>query len=155
MNKCMLMGRLTREPEMRQTPNGVAVARFAIAVQRRFAKEGQQQADFIECVAWRQTAEFLCRYFHKGSMVAIVGSIQSRSWEDQNKQKRYATEVVADEVHFTGEKQQGNTQNTYDGFNQQSNTQNPYGGFNQPAPDFGSFANTDFAPEYNDDDLPF
>lgn len=104
MNKVILMGRLTKDAEFVQAPQGVAVARFAIAVNRRFAKEGQQQADFINCTAWRQTAEFICKYFKKGNMIAVVGSIQTRSWDGQDGKKQYATEVVADEVYFTGEK---------------------------------------------------
>ena len=104
MNKAILMGRLTADPELKQTPNGVLVTRFTLAVNRRFAKEGQQQADFISCVAWRNQAEFLCRYFHKGSMAAIVGSIQTGSYDGEDGKKRYTTEVVADEVYFTGEK---------------------------------------------------
>ena len=97
------MGRLTRDVEMRQTPNGVSLARFSIAVNRRFAgKDAQQQADFINCVAWRQTGEFIARYFQKGSMIAVVGSIQSRSWDGNDGKKQYATEVVVDEAYFTG-----------------------------------------------------
>ncbi len=113
MNKVILMGRLTRDPELLQTPSGVAVAKFAIAVNRRFAKEGQQNADFINCTAWRQQAEFICKYFKKGSMIAIVGSIQSRSWDGTDGKKQYATDIVVDEVYFTGEKKQaiGNMQN--------------------------------------------
>ena len=89
---------------MRQTPNGVSVARFSIAVNRRFKSEGQPDADFINCVAWRQTGEFIARYFQKGSMIAVVGSIQSRSGDGQDGKKQYATEVVVDEAYFTGEK---------------------------------------------------
>ncbi len=106
MNKVILMGRLTRDPEMRQTPSGVSLARFSVAVNRRFAKEGQQQADFINCTAWRQTAEFICRYFKKGSMIAVVGSLQSRSWDGNDGQKHYSTDVLVDEAYFTGEKRQ-------------------------------------------------
>ena len=104
MNKVILMGRLTKDIELRQTPTGINVARFTMAVNRRFAKEGQQQADFINCVAWRQTGEFIARYFRKGSMIAVVGSIQTRSWDGQDGKKQYATEVVVDEAYFTGEK---------------------------------------------------
>ena len=104
MNKVILMGRLTKEPELKQTPNQISVIRFSLAVNRRFVKEGQQEADFINCVAWRQTAEFISRYFHKGSMIAVAGSIQTRSWEGQDGKRQYATEVLADEVFFTGEK---------------------------------------------------
>ena len=104
MNKVILMGRLTRDPEMRQTQSGVNVCSFSIAVNRRFAKEGQQNADFINCTAWRQQAEFICKYFGKGSMISVVGNLQSRSWENQEGKKQYATDVVVDEVYFTGSK---------------------------------------------------
>lgn len=106
MNKVILMGRLTHEPELKQTPGGVSVASFSIAVNRRFAKEGKQDADFINCVAWRQTGEFISRYFHKGSMIAVAGSIQTRSWEGTDGKRQYAAEVVVDEAYFTGEKKQ-------------------------------------------------
>lgn len=106
MNKVILMGRLTRDPEMKQTPTGLSVARLTIAVNRRFAKDGQQTADFIGCVAWRQTAEFICKYFRKGSMIAVVGNIQTRSWDGQDGKKQYATDIVIDEAYFTGEKPQ-------------------------------------------------
>lgn len=134
MNKAILMGRLTRDPELRQTPNGITVARFSIAVNRRFAKEGQQTADFIECVAWRQQAEFLSRYFHKGNMIAVVGSIQSRSWDGPDGKKRYATEVVADEIYFTGEKTNGG-QTQQSGYNNSGfgGGMGNAGGFGQPA----------------------
>lgn len=102
MNKVILMGRLTRDPELRQTTSGINVARFSIAVNRRFAKEGQQEADFINCVAWRQTGEFITRYFHKGSMIAVVGSLQSRSWDGPDGKRQYSTEVSVDEAYFTG-----------------------------------------------------
>lgn len=96
------MGRLTRDPEMRQTASGASFTRFTIAVNRRFAKEGQQQADFISCVAWRQTGDFICRYFRKGSMIAVTGSIQTSSWDGNDGQKHYSTDVSVDEAFFTG-----------------------------------------------------
>ena len=109
MNKTILMGRLTKEVELRQTPTSVSVAQFTIAVDRRFSsKDGQRQADFINCVAWRQTGEFIARYFGKGNMIAVIGSIQSRSWDGQNGKKQYATEVVVDEAYFTGEPKREN-----------------------------------------------
>ena len=114
MNKVILMGRLTRDPEMRQTPNGVAVCSFSIAVNRRFAKEGQQSADFINCTAWRQQADFICKYFRKGSMMAVVGSIQTRNWSDDAGKKHYSTDVVADEVYFTGSRTEQGTSAKYD-----------------------------------------
>ena len=104
MNRVILMGRLTADPELRQTPQGTAVTRFTIAVDRRFRKEGGQQADFITCVAWRQTAEFICRFFQKGRMIAVEGQLQSRSWETQDGKRQYATEVIIDNAFFTGEK---------------------------------------------------
>jgi single-strand DNA-binding protein len=154
MNKVILMGRLTRDPEYSQTPSGVTMARFSIAVNRRFAKEGQQQADFINCTAWRQQAEFICKYFKKGSMIAVIGSIQTRSWDGQDGKKQYATDVVVDEVYFTGSKNESGTAGASGGFN---------GGYSQPAPKpeipepdpFGS--DMDFMSMDNgaDDDLPF
>lgn len=104
MNKVILMGRLTKAPEIKQTSNGVIVASFTLAVNRRFAKDGQQKADFINCTAWRQTGEFIAKYFQKGSMIAIVGSMQTRTWDGQDGKKQYATEVVVDEAYFTGSK---------------------------------------------------
>lgn len=101
MNKVVLMGRLTRDPELRYTAsNQTAVCQFTVAVDRRFKTDGQPQADFIPVVAWRQTAEFVGKYFSKGSRIAVVGSIQTRSWDDQEGKKHYATEVIADEVEF-------------------------------------------------------
>jgi single-strand DNA-binding protein len=104
------MGRLTKDVEMRQTPNGVSLARFSIAVTRRFKNSnGEYDADFINCVAWRQTGEFIARYFQKGSMIAIVGSIQTRSWDGNDGKKQYATEVIVDEAYFTGSKSESST----------------------------------------------
>ena len=110
MNKVILMGRLTKDVEMRQTPNGVSLARFSIAVTRRFKNSnGEYDADFINCVAWRQTGEFIARYFQRGSMIAIVGSIQTRSWDGNDGKKQYATEVIVDEAYFTGSKSESST----------------------------------------------
>ncbi len=109
MNKVILMGRLTKDPELRQSQNGISVARFTIAVNRRFAKDGQQQADFINCVAWRQTGEFIAKYFEKGSMIAVTGSIQTRTWDGNDGKKQYATEVIVDEAYFTGSKSENST----------------------------------------------
>ena len=110
MNKVILMGRLTKDIEMRQTPNGVSLVRFSIAVTRRFKNSnGEYDADFINCVAWRQTGEFIARYFQKGSMIAIVGSIQTRSWDGNDGKKQYATEVIVDEAYFTGSKSESGT----------------------------------------------
>lgn len=107
MNKAILVGNLTKDPEMRTTPNGVSVTSFTVAVQRRYKDaDGNYQADFINCVAWRSTAEFVAKYFTKGSRIGVVGTIQTRTYDDQNGNKRYVTEVVADEVEFAGSKPQ-------------------------------------------------
>jgi len=101
LNKVILMGRLTQSPELKYTPSNVAVCSFKIAVDRRFK---QDEADFISCVAWRQAAEFICKYFTKGKLINVVGRIETRSWEKDG-QKRYATEVLVEEVNFCGDKQ--------------------------------------------------
>jgi single-strand DNA-binding protein len=107
MNKAILVGNLTRDPEHRTTSNGISVTSFTVAVQRRFKDaDGNYQAEFINCVAWRSTAEFVAKYFTKGSRIGVVGTIQTRTYDDQNGNKRYVTEVVADEVEFAGSKAQ-------------------------------------------------
>ncbi|MBQ7354983.1 MAG: single-stranded DNA-binding protein [Clostridia bacterium] len=105
-NKVILGGRLTGDPELKTTQSGISVTSFSVAVNRRYsgAADQQPQADFINVVAWRQQAEFVSRYFRKGSSICVVGSLQNRSWTDQNGQKRYTTEVVADEINFVDAK---------------------------------------------------
>lgn len=105
-NKVVLGGRLTADPELKTTPSGVSVTSFTVAVNRRFGgKEGEQpQADFFNVTAWRQTAEFITKFFRKASSICVVGSLQTRSWTDQQGQKRYATEIVADEAYFVDAK---------------------------------------------------
>ena len=106
LNKVVLCGRLTADPELKTTTSGVSVTSFSIAVNRQFrSKNGEEtQADFINVTAWRNTAEFITRFFRKASSICVVGSIQTRSWTDQNGQKRYATEVIADEAYFVDAK---------------------------------------------------
>ncbi len=105
LNVICLMGRLVRDPELRHTPNGIATCTFTLAVDRSFARQGEERkADFIDVVAWRQTAEFVCKYFRKGSLMAINGSLQTRSYQDKNGNKRTAWEVVADNINFAGGK---------------------------------------------------
>ena len=107
LNKVILMGRLTADPEHKQTTSGVSVTSFSLAVERSFSgKDKERETDFITIVAWRQTADFICKYFAKGRMVALEGSIQTRRYEDRNGNKRTAVEVVADHVYFTGEKKE-------------------------------------------------
>ena len=104
------MGRLTKDPDIRYTQtNNIMVASFSLAVNRRFAKEGEQQADFINIVAWNKTAEFCSKYFKKGQQVAVVGRIQTRNYEDDKGVKHYITEVVAEEVYFADSKKEGAT----------------------------------------------
>ena len=102
MNNVILMGRLTADPELRQTPQGTPVATFTVAVDRQYAQDGS--ADFIRCIAWRKTGEFTKKYFHKGKMIALDGSLQIREYEDRQGQKRQAAEVVVDSVYFCGDK---------------------------------------------------
>jgi single-strand DNA-binding protein len=147
-NKVILGGRLTADPELKQTPNGVPVVSFSIAVNRRFqSKEtAQQQTDFFNVTAWRATAEFVSRYFRKGSSICVVGTIQNRTWTDTNGQKRYATDIIADEVQFVDSRAEG------------SNSA-PAGGYTPDAytPSYSSAAG--MAPKFEDiktdDDLPF
>lgn len=147
LNKVILGGRITSDPELKTTPSGVAVTTFALAVNRRFSgKDEEQQADFITVVAWRQTAEFITRYFRKGSSICIVGSIQTRSWTDQQGNKRYSTEVVADEAMFVdakGESQAAPVKQTVP----QQNTAPSYMPDAYSAPQFEAIT--------EDEDLPF
>ena len=107
MNKVILMGRLTRDPEVRY--NNTLVASFSLAVNRRFARQGEERsADFINIVAWNKTGEFCSKYFKKGQQVAVIGRLQTRTWDDDNGQKHYVTEVVAEEVYFADSKRDGN-----------------------------------------------
>ena len=150
LNKVVLCGRMTADPELKQTASGIAVVSFTLAVNRRYqSKAGEnaqaQQADFISIVAWRQTAEFISRYFRKGSAICITGSIQTRSWQDQQGQKRYTTEVVADEAMFVDSKNDGAAGGQY--------TPDSY----SATPSYSSAPMT--APKFEeiktDDDLPF
>lgn len=150
LNKVVLAGHLTATPELRQTPNGVSVTSFSVAVNRRFSKssDGNQNAgasnvDFINCVAWRNTADFITRYFKKGSAICISGSIQTRSWTDQQGAKRYSTEVLADEAYFVDSNGQGG------GFVNQDSYES--------APQFSSApaAEAQFEDMSSEDDLPF
>lgn len=108
MNKAILMGRLTRDPETRYTQtNNIQVTSFTLAVNRRFAKQGEQQADFINIVAWNKTAEFVSKYFRKGQQVGVIGRIQTRNYDDDKGVKHYITEVIAEEVYFADSKKEG------------------------------------------------
>lgn len=145
MNIAVLIGRLTDNPELRHTNSNIAVARFSIAVDRRYVKSGEErQTDFINIVAWRQQAEFICNYFKKGQLIAIEGSIQTRKYQDKDGNNRTAFEVIANNVSFVGPKRD-----------------NEGAGYSAPADQAAapqSFSNTDsgdFAEIASDDDLPF
>lgn len=148
MNKAILVGNLTRDPEQRTTPSGVSVTSFTVAVTRRYKSQGgTQQADFINCVAWRSTAEFIAKYFTKGSRIGIVGTIQTRTYDDQNGVRRYVTEVVVDEAEFVTSKAQ-NPGATRGDAQQQPAAQQP------SADDLFAEELSDFQP-LDDAELPF
>lgn len=163
MNKVILVGRLTADPELRQTPQGIAVVRFTVAVNRRFAKEGSQQADFITCVAWRQSAEFICRYFIKGQLIGVEGSIQTRSWDGQDGKRQYATEVSVDNAEFVGSKSEssphniGGYQSNFDNHQQPAKQDHTGDASQQNAMfDGDGFVDLDYTDDGgSEDDLPF
>ncbi|MBO7304473.1 MAG: single-stranded DNA-binding protein [Clostridia bacterium] len=149
-NKVILIGNMTADPELRQTATGLSVCSFTIAVNRRFSKadQGQQNVDFINIVAWRQQAEFVSRYFKKGNPILICGQLQTRTWTDNQNQKRYATEVQADEVSFVTSAAQSGAQSAPAANG--SYTPDAYG-----APAFNSAPSVNFEEIPNDGDLPF
>lgn len=156
MNKVFLIGRLTRDPELRYTSNNIAVATFSIAVDRNFSNAaGEREADFINIVVWRKQAENVKNYMHKGSQVAIDGRIQTRSYDDTDGKKRYVTEVVADNVQFLDSK------GSRDASAPTSAPEpTPYDFASQPEPKTTDVKNDPFADfgnniEISDDDLPF
>lgn len=110
MNSVSLMGRLTADPELKTTQNGISYCRFTVAV-NRYSKDGEDTADFISCVAWRSTAEFICNYFLKGNKIALIGSIQTGSYTDKDGRKVYTTDVNTDKVFFCESKKDGNSEN--------------------------------------------
>ena len=115
MNKVVLMGRLTKDPETRYTQtNNIQVTSFTLAVNRRFTKDGEQQADFINIVTWNKTAEFVSKYFRKGQQVGVIGRIQTRNYDDDKGVKHYITEVIAEEVYFADSKKEGQANTTID-----------------------------------------
>lgn len=139
LNKVILIGRLTKDPELRYTASNLPVCSFSIAVDRTYARQGEQkQADFINIVAWRNTAEFVSKYFTKGRLIAVSGSLQTRTWDDQEGKRHYATEVVIDEAHFVDSKRDNDA--------------------NKVGASFGDEPSRDiegFTPIEADDDLPF
>lgn len=123
--KVIVGGRITAEPELKTTPSGIAVTSFSVAVNRRSSGNQESQADFFNVTAWRQTAEFVTKYFHKASSICIVGTLQNRTWTDQQGQKRFATDIVADEVHFVDAKSEMPQQYAPPAWNTPQTAQNP------------------------------
>ena len=161
LNRVILMGRLVSDPELKTTPSGVSVTTFRIAVDRNYVKSGEERkADFFDIVCWRQTAEFVCRYFGKGSLIAVEGQLQSRTYQAKDGSNRYVVEVVADNVSFTGERRDNsNSGYSNQGYNQGYQNQS-YGGsqvYQEPAQrtSYQSGSNADFQDMPLDDDLPF
>ena len=166
MNKVILIGRLARDPEMRTTQSGVATTSFTIAVQRNYANaQGDREADFISCVAWRKQAENIAKYCSKGSQVAVEGRIQTRNYDAQDGTKRYVTEVIADNVSFLGGRSTSSESSSYaaNNYNNVSNTNdsmssNNFGGSNDIVTTNLSedpYANMGSEVALSDDDLPF
>lgn len=167
LNRVILMGRLVADPELKTTNTGISVTSFRIAVDRSYVKAGEQrQADFFDIVAWRSSAEFVCRNFSKGSLIAIDGQLQSRQYQTKDGQNRTAIEVVVDNVSFTGERRDPSA-GTYGGGYSQAPRQSTYGGSQippqpaaqpaaQPAvPAYSAGSPDDFQAMPLDDDLPF
>ncbi|SES41032.1 single-stranded DNA-binding protein [Psychrobacillus sp. OK032] len=168
INRVVLVGRLTKDPELRYTPSGVAMARFTLAVNRTFSNQsGEREADFINCVVWRKQAENTANYLKKGSLAGVEGRIQTGSYEGQDGKRVYTTDVVADSVQFleprSSSGDRGQTAQPYGG-GQQQQQQNPYPTYQQNQPmnqqnytrvDEDPFANSSGPIEVSDDDLPF
>jgi len=162
LNKIFIMGRLTRDPELRRTQTGTPVASFTLAVDRDFKDKstGERSTDFIDVVAWRQTGEFVSRYFTKGRMAVVEGRLQMRDWTDKDGNKRRTAEVVADQVYFGDSKRDGDNGGFSGGYSQGGYNQGGYaaGGYSAPAPSgYGAPMGGDQFAELSDDDgeLPF
>jgi len=148
MNQIALMGRLTRDPELRETPNGIPVARFSLAVDRGFTPKdgGERQTDFIDIVAWRGLAQFVSKYFVKGQMAAVTGKLQIRDWTDKENNKRKSAEVVAENVYFTESKKSRDG-----GGSGPANSKDDFGSGAMTPVDSSDFTEIDM----DDEDLPF
>lgn len=165
LNRAILMGRLTADPDYRTTQSGVNMARFTLAVDRDYTgQNNERQTDFIDIIVWRGTADFVSKYFHKGQLVAVQGSIQVRSYTDRDGNKRRSWEVVADQVYFAEPKRDSGYQNNYDYGRYDQMTPPPArtsqpsqpqpAAYNEPVEHYQNASDGDFTP-VNDDDLPF
>ena len=163
MNKVILIGRLTRDPELRYTGNNTPVATFSLAVNRSFTNQnGEREADFINCVVWRKLAETVKNYLSQGSQVAVEGRIQTRTYDDQNGQRRYITEVIADNVEFLGSRNSSNNSNNMNNTSSAATNAGPtpYDFADNASPkgtdvDSNPFADFGANIEISDDELPF
>ena len=148
MNQVVLIGRLSKDVDLRYTPNGTAVANFTLAVNRKFANQnGEREADFINCQAWQKTAEFVANHFKKGQQMALEGRIQVRSYDGNDGQRRWVTEVVVEQVEFVGAKNNGSNDNANGG--NSSNHTGSSSGYSDPQLGLGEEI------VFDDDDLPF
>ncbi len=147
MNKVVLIGRLTKDPELRKTPTDLSVCQFTIAVNREYSKNEEQQTDFINCVVWRNQADNLCKYQHKGNLIAVDGSIQTRTYDDDKGIKKYVTDIVANHIDFLEKKEQAPAPTPYEMAS--ANYQNQKQQFNN------QFENVQAKNDISADDLPF
>ena len=147
INSVVLMGRITAPLELRSTQSGTSVLQFTVAVDRDYVKQGEErQADFINCVAWKQTAEFISRYFGKGRMIALTGRLQSRTYDDKNGSRHYITELIVQQASFTGEPKQESYSQQGGGYYDQGNS------YQQPAGEFDYISDPDVI---SDGEVPF
>ena len=161
LNTIIIQGRIVRDPELRRTGSGIAVASFTVAVDRDFTQDGKKETDFIDCVAWRQTGEFVSKYFKKGSMIVVKGRLQIRNWNDKDGNKRKTAEVVADNCYFGSTKSDSGYSNSGNGYGNNGADYSGYaGGYEKivmvaptaPPPQYGS----DYALlECDDPNLPY
>lgn len=152
LNKALLQGRFTADPELRSTQSGVSVTTFTLAVNRSYQKDGKQETDFINCVAWRSTAEFVCKYFQKGMLAVVDGSIQTRSYTDKDGNKRTAFEVVVDNIYFADSKKDDGQKAAAQGQTQSYTFPENF------EPQQQGFSQDQYKPTWEDvdmDDLPF
>lgn len=146
INRCVLMGRLVADPELKTTQTGISVTTFRIAVDRSYVKSGEErQADFFDIVAWRYTAEFICKHFRKGSLIAVDGSLQSRTYQAKDGSNRYVVELVADNASFTGERRDSSM----------GSFAPAAPSYTEQTPSYSNGSSDDFMEVQIDDDLPF
>lgn len=158
MNNVVLVGRLTKDVELRKTQNGKSVVSYTLAVNRQFKQEGQPDADFINCVAWNKTADLMEQYLHKGSLVGVEGRIQTRSYQDNTGKNVYVTEVLTESVQFLEPKSNGQTQNSYGNTNTpqaEGNVQNVQKRGYEYGPSLTAQAEAGYSLDIDSDDLPF